>query len=205
MVSDGVLRLLRLREQTEAVEESMVGERARFARIAKKGPTEAVSAFNLFQSPVAVAERMAALLGPLDGLRVLEPSAGLGRLFHAATGGDWVLVENAPQCCAHLFELPARLVQDDFLACDVDRLGGLFDRVLMNPPFKMGADVRHIRHAFGMLKPGGRLVALCFNGSRQNAKLRPLVDSWELLPEASFASEGTRASVALVTWEKRGD
>ena len=54
-----------------------------------------------------------------------------------------------------------------------------------------------------MLKPGGRLVALCANGSRQNAALRPLVDAskgdWEDLPADSFKAEGTGVSVALIT------
>ena len=66
----------------------------------------------------------------------------------------------------------------DFLQCsgDVEDLG-LFDAVLMNPPFAQGADIEHITHALTMLKPGGRLVALCTNGPRQNASLRPMVEA----------------------------
>jgi phospholipid N-methyltransferase len=204
VISRGTLRLLSLREQTEAVEEAMVGERERFTRMAKNGPTEAVSSHQLFQTPKAVAERMASILGPLDGMRCLEPSAGLGRLVDACEGGDWTLVEQSPDLCRHLYARDARLIQGDFLSCDVARLGGLFDRAMMNPPFTMGTDIRHICRAFELLRPGGVLVSLCYNGAKQNAKLRPLVDSWEVLPESSFASEGTRASVALVVW-KRGE
>lgn len=204
MISKGRLRLLSLREQTEAVEEAMIGERERFARIARNGPTAAVCGNELFQTPKAIASRMASIIGPLDGMRCLEPSAGLGRLVDACDGGDWTLVEQSPDLCRHLYEREARLIQGDFLLCDVARLGGMFDRVLMNPPFRMGTDIRHIMHAFELIRPGGVLVGLCANGPRQNAKLRPLVDFWEVLPESSFASEGTQVSVALLVW-KRGN
>lgn len=91
----------------------------------------------------------------------------------------------------------------DFLECSAEQLGGLFDRVVMNPPFAACADIKHINHALAMLKPGGRLVALCANGPRQNAALRALVDArggdWEDLPADSFKAEGTGVSVALIT------
>ena len=73
----------------------------------------------------------------------------------------------------------------------------------MNPPFGAGADIKHITHALTMPKPGGRLVALCVNGPRQDTALRPLVDAsggdWEDLPADSFKAEGTGVLVALIT------
>ena len=47
---------------------------------------------------------------------------------------------------------------------------GTFDRIVMNPPFDHGADIRHIEHARGKLKPGGRLVAICAAGPRQRER-----------------------------------
>ena len=81
----------------------------------------------------------------------------------------------------------------DFLRCSADAGDlGLFDAVLMNPPFGRGADVEHITHALTMLKPGGCLVALCANGPRQNASLRPLVEAgggrWEDCKRLAVAS-----------------
>lgn len=195
----GLLRLLSLREQTEAVEETMIDERARFARIAKKGPTGAVSSFNLFETPVAIAARMIAMAGPLEGLRVLEPSAGLGRLYNAASAGDWVLVENAPQCCEHLYRLGAKLIQDDFLACDEVRLGGKFDRIVMNPPFHRGTDCRHFSHARRLLRKSGMIVGLCYDGVQQNRVLKPIADTWEVLPSDTFKECGLTVSTVLLT------
>jgi len=78
-----------------------------------------------------------------------------------------------------------------------------FDAVLMNPPFAHGADIAPIKHALTMLKPGGRLVALCANGPRQNASLRPMVEArggeWEELPADTFKEEDTGVRVALIT------
>ena len=72
------------------------------------------------------------------------------------------------------------------------------DCVLMNPPFSKGQDVAHILHALKFLKPGGRLVALCAAGPRQQAELRPLATTWEELPGDTFASQGTNVRAALM-------
>jgi len=203
----GRLRLRHLREVTEAVGEEMSRERSRFHRLAREDSApRAVSAFNLFQTPEWLADRMAAIAEIEEGHRVLEPSAGLGRLYQAIRRAcrdriEVILVENSADCCGELYRFGGgiRLVQADFLECGPDRLGGRFDRIVMNPPFKMGRDVKHIQHARGLLVPGGRLVALCANGPRQREKLQPLADSWEELPEGSFREEGTRVNAVLLT------
>lgn len=198
-------RLLHLQDQNDAAGEQMKAEAGRFARIAGAEPTRAVQAFNLFQTPPDIAERLAAMLAehiPADG-RILEPSAGLGRLYHAARSaglsGDIVMVEQAPDCCRELYEQHAgRLIQADFLTCDVARLGGPFAGVLMNPPFKQGRDIKHIRHALTMLAPGGTLIALCYDGVRQRRHIAPIADSYEPLPAGAFKAEGTNAAAAIV-------
>jgi predicted RNA methylase len=212
-MSNGRERLLKLRRETIEAGDRMDEMRGRFNAIEGGPKTAAVVAFNLFQTPEAIAADMvskaieAAGIG-LDGLRVLEPSAGLGRIYRAirerSKACEVVLVENAPQCAGQLYQETAgdeaaRLVQDDFLTCDAVRLGGLFDVVVMNPPFKMGLDLKHIEHARGLLKAGGVLVSLCYAGERQRAKFGEV---WEMLPSESFRSEGTRADVARVVVRK---
>jgi hypothetical protein len=205
----GILRLLHLREQTEAAGETMANERGRFAALADPSAApRVVSAFNLFQTPPDLAHRLAGYLLPgLDGnARILEPSAGLGRLYRAVRQADHpgpiVLVEQAAECCRELYDLTTddnqtTLRQDDFLAHTVDGLG-LFDGAIMNPPFKQWRDIKHIKHALTFIRPGGRLVALCANGPRQRTHLRPLADHWEELPAGAFKSEGTGVNVALL-------
>ena len=126
--------------------------------------------------PLAYAALQAAAIRPGDV--VLEPSAGTGMLAvmaHCALGA---------QCAGalHLNELAATragLLAGLFPGCAVTRHNAEAIRdhlpelrptvVLMNPPFSASpgvdrirhdADLRHIRSAFSMLTPGGRLVAI---------------------------------------------
>lgn len=65
-----------------------------------------------------------------------------------------------------------------------------YSRVIMNPPFSHGQDIRHILRAFSLLRPGGVLVAVCLNGPRQQEKLLPFSDVREELPRGTFAYAG---------------
>jgi 16S rRNA G1207 methylase RsmC len=91
----------------------------------------------------------------------------------------------------------ATLRQGDLLEMNIKA-----DAVIMNPPFKMGRDIKHILHAFENLAPGGLLISLCYNGVKQNKQLKPLADTWEVLPAGSFKAEGTRAEIVLLTLTK---
>lgn len=179
--------------------------RPRFARMAARHENgtapRAVVAFQLFQTPAELARRMVAAAGVLPGMRVLEPSAGLGRILDALPRCDVTAVEIAETCAGELFRQNREgvtLLQRDFFTCHPGELG-LFDRVVMNPPFHMRADVRHIMHARRFLKPGGRLVALCLAGPHRERDLRPLAATWESVPGGTFGKEGTRVETVLLT------
>ena len=188
-------------------------------RATVKAGVQVVSAPQLFPTPSKLAARMVDLADLAIGMRVLEPSAGTGRLLEALPGVvpfslvrqtalEVVAVEVNAALAARLAcsGLAGTVRCADFLQCSAD-VGdlGLFDAVLMNPPFAQGADIEHITHALKMLKPGGRLVALCANGPRQNASLRPMVEArggeWEDLQADTFKDEGTGVRVALITMQ----
>lgn len=162
----------------------------------------------LFPTPCEVAERMADLAIIEPGHEVLEPSAGTGRLVGAMGGrmfghnperGRVVAIEineKLAQCLR--VEYPLTDVKAaDFLQCNGDL--GKFDRVLMNPPFADGADIKHILHAREFLKPGGRIVAICANGPRQERALQSIATSWEELPTDTFKEQGTSVRTVLLT------
>jgi hypothetical protein len=184
----------------------MVFDRARFDTLRDNtSKARAVSASNLFQTPEAIADKMAGLLTLSADSVVLEPSAGLGRIYKALRrvhGGPVVLAEQSADCCRELYAITeqdraATIRQGDFLEMDIKA-----DAVIMNPPFKMGRDIKHILHAFECLAPGGLLVSLCYNGVKQNKQLKPIADTWEVLPAGSFKAEGTRAEIVLLTMKK---
>ena len=207
-----VERLNGLQDENDAAGLEMMQEAGRFSALASRHEDgtapRAVASFNLFQTPEEIAARMAAML-PTEAKSILEPSVGLGRLYTATRaavpGASFVLVENSPECMQEVYRMTGdhknvQLLQSDFLECGPAG----FDAVIMNPPFKMGRDIKHIMHALEFLKPGGLLVSLCYDGTRQNAKLRPLCDSWEVLPAGAFKSEGTNAGAVLLTIRKGG-
>lgn len=205
----GRLRLRHLAEVTEAKAAEMDEQRERFERLANC-KTRAVSAFNLFQTPPELARRIAGMV-PLDG-RILEPSAGLGRIYRAVramSDSPITLVEIAPQCAEELYRITeadhaAKLVQADFLECTAGRIG-TFDAIVMNPPFRLGTDIKHVRHARGLLNPGGWLVSLVANGPKQRAALMPCADAWIDLEPGAFKSEGTNVNAAIVVFQKTAD
>ena len=125
--------------------------------------------------PLAYAVLRAAAIRPGD--MVLEPSAGTGMLAVMAEcalgsgAGNLHLNEIADSRRALLCRLfPETLVTGVNAENIADRLPGARPTVvIMNPPFsatpgvhhiRHDADLRHVRSAFSMLPPGGRLVAV---------------------------------------------
>lgn len=185
-------------------------------RQALKQGIEIVVADQLFETPPALVERMIDEAGLCSAtpapasFRILEPSAGAGAILRK-------IREEAPSSSITTIEINAKLAEligrrgdatrgycADFLELEPEDLGR-FDRILMNPPFKNGADIKHIKHAARFLAPGGRLVAICAGGPRQKRELEPLAaDSggiWEDLPAGTFASSGTGVNTVLLTLE----
>jgi len=168
----------------------------------KAGPVEVIAVPQLFPTPHDIAAEMIQAADIEEGHTILEPSAGAGNLLRAIPCGRVTAVEiNYGLADKLRTDYPhATVKQADFLACNGDL--GTFDRIVMNPPFENGADIKHIKHAFGMLKAGGTLVALCANGPRQNNTLRPMAEEWRVLPEGSFKAAGTGVNVAMLIIHK---
>lgn len=153
------------------------------------------------------------------GQEVLEPSAGTGVLCDAIRAAQPTAqvfaVEINHQLCEMLSKrlMPDQnttgvcrnVLQGDFLECDGL---GQFDRIVMNPPFADGADIKHITQALRLLNPGGRIVALCANGPRQSTHLRPLIEGmggeWEELPANTFAAAETAVRTVLMSATRPG-
>lgn len=175
----------------------------------------AVSAFQLFQTPAALAARMVELAEPASGLTWLEPSAGLGRILRpilATSPARVHAVEIDAELSGELFRTfpETGLTQRDFLAVEPTREGNaglllkpfpnsppFFNRIVMNPPFHMRADVRHVQHALGFLTNPGILVGLCLAGRHREEAIRPLCDHWEPIPAGAFRAEGTNVETVL--------
>jgi SAM-dependent methyltransferase len=159
-----------------------------------------------FESPPDVARRLvdAALLAP--GMEVLEPSAGRGALARliAERGCAVDCVEiNAERAAVIEAAGYARtVIVGDFLARPP--VPGLYDAIVMNPPFAGHADERHVEHALSMLRPGGTLVALMgagirFRGDRAAKKIRNMAGgAIDSVAADAFKSVGAEMSTCIV-------
>lgn len=204
-------RLHTLRMENDAAKYAQQEMKPRFDRLAGRHENgtapRAVSAFQLFQTPPDLAAQLVATLGDLTGKRILEPSAGLGRILDALPRvtphglREVVAVEMAANIAGELFRQDrpgVKLMQRDFLTVTPDETG-LFDAVAMNPPFHLRADIRHILHARQFLKPGGILAALCFDTPSRAAALRGIAATWQPILAGTFGKEGTNVPTVLLT------
>lgn len=201
-------RLHELRMENDSVRYSMDEMRPRFERMRGRhengSAPRAVSVHQLFQTPKEIAERVVGISDIRPGMRVLEPSAGLGRLVIPAMNcnpDSLVAIDVNTECVRALFDMDldrATILQRDFLGVSAGDIG-LFDRIIMNPPFTMKSDIEHIQHARRFLKPDGRLVAICMDSHRREEELGPLCDHWEKLPSGSFKREGTNVPTVLLS------
>lgn len=161
---------------------------------------QVISAPQLFPTPADVARTVVDLAEIQPGDRVLEPSAGTGALIDALPDGVHIVaIEINNALCRRLNTMPkvTTTIEGDFLNLAGAEPEAKFDRIVMNPPFQNGSDIRHIQHARRLLKPGGRLVAICAAGPRQRETFEPIGD-WIDLPDGTFKDQGTNVRTAIV-------
>lgn len=192
--------------------------------------TSGPGGFGLFPSPAAVVREIASKAGLWDpsewargrdgdrllteeaakGKRILEPSAGPGAIAERALkhpGARVTCVEIQGHLAAALAASGQyeRVVHDDFLNRSPDELG-LFDVIVMNPPFDAGRDVDHVTHALRFLAEGGVLVSVMGAGveyreDRKTSDFRKEVErrggKFFDLPEGSFRESGTNMNTVL--------
>lgn len=118
---------------------------------------------DFFPTPEAQADEMVAAADLQPGMDVLEPSAGMGHIADRirAAGIEPDVVEMSDARRELLEAKGYDLVGRDFM--DLDQ-GKKYNRIIMNPPFSDRRDAQHVQHAYNLLKPGGRLVAIMGEG-----------------------------------------
>lgn len=96
--------------------------------------------------------------------------------------------------------------------------GKRYDRIIMNPPFSDRRDAQHVQHAYSLLKPNGRIVAIMgegvfFGNDKKAQAFRDWLDSLdatvEKLPEGTFNDPSlpvnTSVNARLVVIDKKAD
>ncbi len=168
-------------------------------------------------------------------LRILEPSAGTGNLarrcirrpeqitgWRAEQYRQEYRFDNLVDCVEiqpHLADalnaegIYNRVWRTDFLTMKPEQTG-LYDLVVMNPPFDRERDIDHVAHALRFLKPDGVLHAIMsagteFRETKKAVAFRKLVidqlkGRFSDLPPASFAEVGTYVNTIILRVRKDG-
>jgi phospholipid N-methyltransferase len=176
--------------------------------------------FQFFETPTALAEKMALKLQPYPDARILEPSAGQGALVNAVLN----LVPNVYFFLCEMMPTNKMILQkrfearknvyylaplnDDFLELT---MAMQYDLIIANPPFANNKDIDHIRHMYDVLKPGGRMVTIAsthwmissFKKETQfHDWLQEVATDIEEIPRDTFKESGTSISTVLITIDK---
>lgn len=172
-----------------------------------------------YPTPAAVAELALHQLYVKPGMRILEPSAGVGGLVKPllAAGAQVDAIEIHPDRAAALEAIahPAlRVSCANFLSVAPEPI---YDAVVMNPPFEGTHCLDHVRHAYDFLSENGSLIAILpasaqvgSTGKHERfqawaeAKRERYGRLWTDLPPESFASLGVRINTVILQLRRRG-
>jgi type I restriction-modification system DNA methylase subunit len=161
-----------------------------------------------FPTSQAVVELLIESANINKGDSILEPSAGSGNILR-------VLCDRFPlnplaaveidESHTELTKMTNRVYYSDFLKLGKDDIG-MFDRIVMNPPFARNVAPTHVLHARTLLNPHGRLVSVMpssvtFREDTLNRTIRESAVSIRPLPEGSFKESGTNVNTVIMTLE----
>ncbi|PWJ81522.1 uncharacterized protein DUF4942 [Pseudaminobacter salicylatoxidans] len=221
----------------EVIGDGMTKEADPFANV-KRTPAKH---FGFYPTPDAAAQDLlkgVPLLQSKDKepLTILEPSAGTGNLARRCIRtiselDNWSggrerhakeyrfdnrvdVVEMQPHLAAQLEaeRIYRKVYATDFLSLRPS-VTGLYDRIVMNPPFDLERDIDHFVHALDFLKPDGCIAAIMsagteFRETKKATAFRALVErmkgQFRDLPPGSFAEVGTYVNTVTVKLWKDG-
>ncbi len=165
-------------------------------------------------TPPAVADELVGMaMLPAGSFDLLDPRGGTGVVLDRAR-------DNAPAAELTIYE-PNDLLREILVLKGYQVNGGEFlqadprlhfDRIIMSPPFERGQDIDHVRLAFTMLRPGGRLVSVMAPTSFTRRDRKALeFQQWfdEIggekikLPPKSFHESGTKVSAVIAILNAR--
>jgi hypothetical protein len=164
--------------------------------------------YGYFPTPPELAKHLIELAEIKTGMTILEPSAGVGGIAdYIPEGCPLDCIELLPDNAAALESKGYRVHQGCFLGVEAK---GLYNRVVMNPPFARQADIDHVLHAWDCVASGGRLVSImassvAFRENKKTVDFRALIDqhgSMEHNPVGSFKASGTMVNTVTVIMDK---
>lgn len=177
-------------------------------------------ALGFFETPADIAAEIVALARIKDYMDALEPSAGHGAILKAIIDdcptaeivGVEIDHQNREKIVERFPSLKYSVTEECFLNWSANT-GSTYDRVVMNPPFSTvpNADIKHVRAAYDLLRPGGKLVAIMsshftFAQGKVETDFRDWLGDQRArttkLPEGAFLESGTGVKAVVVVIDK---
>lgn len=146
-----------------------------------------------YPTPEWLAQKAVDLAGIKEGHECLEPSAGTGCIADLMPKDQTQCVEVSDLHCKVLEAKGFDVLCDDFVRW-VSAYPRSFDRIVMNPPFDQGRWQTHLEHAAGLLRDGGRLVAIL----PESARRAGVLSGWSCTWHGPFSNAFPGASVSVV-------
>lgn len=132
-----------------------------------------------FITPPDTAKHVVELADIQEGHSVCEPEAGRGDIAQFINHGSKLTCIEFNSRLADILKMRGfDTIHGDFL----EHVEMSYDRIVMNPPFENGQDIDHVRHAYDLLKPNGRVVAIMgegvfFRQDRKHSEFREWLDN----------------------------
>lgn len=162
------------------------------------------------ETPEFVSKILFSNLSLNSNARLLEPSAGEGHIISYALKQNYsniVGVEINSERFKVLKEKfkgePVELFHGDYLSQNI----GLFDLIIMSPPFDQNQDIAHVNHAFSQLNSGGQLRAIVsFNHLNRHKDFYNMVKTYSeyepVVLKNAFKEVGSSVKVVLIFLRK---
>jgi predicted RNA methylase len=172
--------------------------------------------FQFFETPDELAKELVEWAEIKDHHKALEPEAGKGRILrHILSKTKYVSAvelnrDNFDYLCEDFKCI--NIWNKDFLKiCDESDFPQEYDRIIMNPPFHKGEDVKHIFQAWDLLAKGGILVSVVsespfFRENKLSQEFRRWLDENKAdvksLEAGAFSSSGTNVKTRIIKVRK---
>ncbi len=167
-----------------------------------------------FPTPKHVIRKMNEYIGLSYGNRVLEPSAGKGKIcdfLKETYTFDWNLdvCEMVGPFADELKEKGYNVAGSDFLEMPSPEKG--YNLIIANPPFSNNQDVKHFLRMYELLAPGGRIITIMSkrwetDGSELCKQFRQSLayyfHSLETIKKGAFKDSGTNIETYLLVVDK---
>jgi hypothetical protein len=155
-----VQRFIKDIQESMKTPENLIEKELREIELKQRASTE----FDFFPTPESIANRMILEADIQRGERILEPSAGLGHIAKLIReqypDNNLDVIEITSDRRRYLQLLGFNVLETNNFLNLIPSKENQYDKIIMNPPYSKKQAFKHVVHAYRLLAPGGRIVAL---------------------------------------------